>query len=394
VLIAPDKFKGTMTAREAARAMALGVRDACAVRGVLAEFDQCPVADGGEGTIDAITEAGVVFNLWAEGAWGPRGALDPDFPGAEWIIIDRMQTHIIESARFIGLQLVAPEDRHPLLMTSAGLGSVIRHASSMAPKQIVVGLGGSATVDGGLGAAWADSRARPIYRPGYRPFGQADSHGCRMPYAIDLGAIESIEVLHRDRPQVKFVALCDVDNPLLGANGAARVYGPQKGATPEEVEQLEQGLENLVRVCRRAGIEADPDTPGAGAAGGLGYGMMAFFGAKLVSGAEYVLDMIGFDARVQAADVVITGEGRLDAQTSHGKAAAVVARRAMKVGREVLCVAGSIERGAGHRFSVACSLEEAAPFPAAAMGEAPKFARLAAAQAVGEWLDAGGGRGG
>lgn len=389
VLIAPDKFKGTMTAQQASRAIGLGVRDACLERGVLAEFDQCPVADGGEGTIEAITGAGVAFDLWEDGRWGPRGVFGPKFPGAEWISIDRMQTHIIESARFIGLQLVAPEDRHPPLMTSAGLGSVISFASSEVPRTIVVGLGGSATVDGGFGAAWADGRVRPIYPSGYRPFGADD-----MPYAIDLEAIEEIELLHHEDSQRQFVALCDVDNPLLGPNGAARVYGPQKGATTKEVEQLERGLENLLRVCRRAGIDVDPDTPGAGAAGGLGYGMMAFFGAKLVSGAEYVLDMIGFDARARAADVVITGEGRLDAQTSRGKAAAVVARRAAAVGRAVLCVAGEIERGAEGAFAGSCALASVAPSAEAAMGEAMKFARIAAARAMSEWLDAGGRRGG
>lgn len=395
VLIAPDKFKGTMTAREAAAAMGLGVRDACAARRIDVDVDECPIADGGEGTIEAIISAGVMFSRRrASHVFGPQGVLGPEMKSVEWISFEIKQVRIIESARIIGLQLVSPPDRHPLRLTSAGLGQLIESATSGQPEEVVVCLGGSATVDGGLGAAWADGRVRPVYRPGYRPLAAECERFQAMPFAVDLEAIEAIEITGRSGSQTRFVALCDVDNPLLGPSGAARVYGPQKGATPDEVEQLERGMENLVRVCRRAGIDIDPDTHGAGAAGGLGYGMMAFFGATLVSGAEFILDIVNFDARARAADVVMTGEGRLDEQTTRGKSVASVTRRASRAGKPTLGVAGVIEPGAARELAAARSLIEFAPSPTHASARPASYARLAAERAMADWLDARGGRGG
>lgn len=148
------------------------------------------------------------------------------------------------------------------------------------------------------------------------------------------------------RQSAGVIVLCDVDNPLLGAHGAARVYGPQKGATEAQVEELERGLAHLVELCRRAGVECDPEAPGAGAAGGLGFGLAAFLGGRLVPGAEYLLDLIGFGERAARADVVMTGEGRLDAQTASRKAPMEVARRAKERGKPVLAVVGRAEEGA------------------------------------------------
>ena len=179
--------------------------------------------------------------------------------------------------------------------------------------------------------------------------------------------------------------LCDVDNPLLGERGAARVYGPQKGATPDQVEQLERGLAHLVEVCRKCDIACDPDVHGAGAAGGLGFGLATFLGAQLVPGASAVLDLIGFDERLSRANVVMTGEGRLDAQTAQRKAPMEVARRARSVGIPVLAVVGSVGEGAPMRSFedvTACETDK---------GDEASRLETAAARCFGGWLARGGG---
>jgi glycerate kinase len=199
---------------------------------------------------------------------------------------------------------------------------------------ILVALGGTATIDGGIGVA--------------EEFGCLlfDGHGKRLegtPRSLQIlnaiALLDSSSILRSTR----LIALCDVQNPLLGPRGAARMFGPQKGASPEQVERLEAGLENLVHVCRERGIPCDPDQPGAGAAGGLGFGLATFLGAKLVPGAPYVLDLLNFDERCQRADLIITGEGKMDMQTAEGKACAEVARRAERAGKPCIAVVGTTD---------------------------------------------------
>ncbi|MCA9305631.1 MAG: glycerate kinase [Phycisphaerales bacterium] len=319
VLIAPDKFKGTLSAREAAEAIARGVRRAADARGIRAETDLCPVADGGEGTAEivgsALIDQGAVMSEVA--ATDLLGA-----PAAariiRWQHVPDAWTNLIESAQVIGLARVPPNRRDPAAYNTGTLGQLISSIETDDLSRLIIALGGSATVDGGVGMA--------------RALGwQIDDAGVIAPPDSPLRG--------------RVVALCDVDNPLLGAHGAARVYAPQKGATPNQVEQLERGLTKLVAVCRASGIECDPEAPGSGAAGGLGFGLATFLGARLVPGAEYLLDLIGFGERVAQAAVVITGEGRLDAQTAQRKAPMEVARAARAHRKPVLAVVGQAEDG-------------------------------------------------
>lgn len=341
ILLAPDKFKGTLTQREACAAMGAGVKRAAREAGIEVVIDECLVADGGEGTLEAIGSV-IPTLVMAEAA-----TLDPTLRlgmRAEWGCWrhDADLIACIESARAVGLHLVDDKQRDPERLTTFALGSLIGAALSAHCTTILIGLGGSSTIDGGTGAAqalgWTIAgdhrfqfeirREREVALPG----GLA-TVGLRRPsctHAAELGT-------------ASFIALCDVQNPLLGPRGAARQFGPQKGATPEQVERLEAGLENLVRVCRACGIPCDPDQPGAGAAGGLGFGLATFLGATLVPGAPYILDLLKFDERCAAADLVITGEGKMDMQTAEGKACAEVAKRAESACKPSIAVVGQVE---------------------------------------------------
>ncbi|MCA9281017.1 MAG: glycerate kinase [Phycisphaeraceae bacterium] len=320
VLIAPDKFKGTLSAREAAEAIARGVRRAADARGIRAETDLCPVADGGEGTAEIVGSAlidqgAVVSEVAATDLLGVPAAARI----VRWQHAPGARTTLIESAQVIGLARVPPNRRDPAAYNTGALGQLISSIETDDLSRLIIALGGSATVDGGVGMARA------------------------LGWQIDDGGA----IAPPDSPlRGRVVALCDVDNPLLGAHGAARVYGPQKGATPARVEQLERELAHLVSICRKCGVACDPDAPGAGAAGGLGFGLATFLGAQLIPGARSILDLIGFDRRLRRADVVITGEGRLDEQTGRRKAPMEVAGRARDGGVAALAVVGSLDAGA------------------------------------------------
>lgn len=301
ILIAPDKFKGTLTQREACAAIRRGVERAARERGIAVDIDECPVADGGEGTQE-------VISLHA----------DP----------------VVESASVIGLSRIPVEHRDPAGISTEPLGREIAAMLAKQPARLLIALGGSATVDGGIGVAAACGY---VFR---------DARGDRLPpIGRSLPDIRSIAHPADSRSSAcpSVTALCDVQNPLLGPRGAARQFGPQKGATPDQVERLERGLENLVHVCRECGIPCDPDQPGAGAAGGLGFGLATFLGAKLVPGAPFILDLLNFDERCAAADLVITGEGKMDMQTAEGKACAEVAKLAAKAGKPCIAVVGTTE---------------------------------------------------
>lgn len=324
MVIAPNALKGSCSASVAAAAMAEGVRRAAPD----AEVRQAPVADGGDGLVDVALRA-----LTAEPrrftVTGP--AFAPVQAPIAWL--SERRTAIIEMALASGLALLAQHDRNPLRTTTLGTGELIRHALDLGAERLVIGLGGSATNDGGMGMATAlgcdflGADGNPL-----TPNGASLEQLAR----IDCSGIDP-----RVR-KVRITAVCDVENPLTGPSGAAYVYAPQKGADLEIVARLDAGLERFAGRLR-ADLGCDPQwLPGAGAAGGLGAGLLAFCGAELRPGAEVVLDLVDFDATLQAADLVLTAEGRIDGQTRFGKAPAAVAARAQRQGIPCFAIVGGI----------------------------------------------------
>ena len=321
VLIAPDKFKGSVSAAEAAAAMGRGVKSVSPQ----ARLDLFPMADGGEGTVQALVAAtGGEFRR--RQVHGPLGAVVKARFG---LIGGPRKIAVIEMAEASGLHLIPKHRRQPLRTSTYGTGELIRAAVELGCREIVVGIGGSATVDGGAGMAQAlgvkffDHRGREIKRR----LGGGDLGGIARVDSTKLGSLVS---------RVRFLVASDVQNPLLGPHGAARVFAPQKGASPVMVEQLECNLRHYARLL---GIS---QFRGGGAAGGLGAGLRKFLRARFVSGAEVVMRYGRFDEKLRRADLVITGEGKLDGQTLHGKAPMMVARRAKRFGLPVFALAGSV----------------------------------------------------
>lgn len=335
VVIAPDKFAGTLTAREAADAAASGWLRARPDDDVVC----VPTADGGAGTLEVVADAvasSVVHEAEVADATGHART-------GRWLALPDGRA-LVEGAEANGLAHVPPEHRDPLTATSYGVGELLRAAARSEATEIVVTLGGSATVDGGAGMATA---------LGHR-LRRADGNG------VKVGAryLADLDTVHLGSPLgVPVVAAVDVTNPLLGPEGAAPVFGPQKGAAPDEVPVLERVLERWADVVERD-VPGGPwrDLPGTGAAGGLGFALAAFCGARLVGGAEAVAGLTGLDRELARADIVITGEGKLDAQTAHGKAPGWVAARARESGARVFAVAGQLADGAGAAFDAAVEL--------------------------------------
>jgi len=317
VLVAPAAFKGTFGPRQVAQAIAAGVRRAVPNATVL----QCPISDGGDGLLDAVLPADALRE--AVEVTGPLGAHVQGTLG--WLDSDAA---IFESATACGIAFLKPNERDPLRATTRGVGELIWEAVDRGARTVVVGLGGSATVDGGAGAA--------------RGLGWTlrDRSGASLPEGggalADLGSLEGGWGLN-----ARVVALADVTTPLVGENGAAPVFGPQKGASPAAVERLAAGLDVLAAAFARHGRPELASLPGGGAAGGLGAGLAFFAGAELVRGAEWVLDRVGFDAALATADLLITGEGAFDRTSLVGKASGEVLRRAQAAKRKVAVVAGS-----------------------------------------------------
>jgi glycerate kinase len=328
VVIAPDSFKECLSAREAAEAIARGVRDVCPC----AKVACVPMADGGEGTVEALVDA-------TGGRFARARVTAPlgDRVSARFGILGDGATAVIEMAAASGLPLVPPNRRNPLVTTTYGTGELIAAALGRGVRKILVGIGGSATVDGGAGMASAlgvrllDAKGR-----GIAPTGGA------------LAKVSRIDVSGLD-PRVRAVgieAACDVDNPLTGKTGAARVYGPQKGASAAQVRLLDRNLARLARVIRRdLGVDVAA-MPGSGAAGGLGAGLVAFLGARLRPGVAMVIDAVRLPERLRGADLVITGEGRMDRQSAFGKTPVGVAQAAKRLGIPVVALCGSIGDGA------------------------------------------------
>jgi glycerate kinase len=328
VLVAPDSFKGSLTAVAVAEAIERGVRAVFPE----AEVVKVPIADGGEGTVEALVVATGGRVVESE-VHGPLG--DP--VRARWGVLGDGATAAIEMAAASGLPLVPAGRRDPRVTTTRGTGELLRAALDAGLRRVVVGIGGSATNDGGAGMA----RALGIRF--------LDDGGRELPEGgAALARLARVELAGVD-PRlagVDLVVACDVDNPLTGPRGASAVYGPQKGATPAMVQELDAALGRFADVARAATGRDVALLPGAGAAGGLGAGLLFFTPARLRPGVEIVLETTGFDARVRDADLVITGEGRTDFQTAMGKAPVGVAAAAKRHGVPVICLSGGLGEGA------------------------------------------------
>jgi glycerate 2-kinase len=324
VLIASDSFKGSLSSAEVAEAGRIAA--ACVDERI--EVEGLPIADGGEGTVDCVLQA-------VEGKRIPVDTVDPLGRPITADLAVVGQTAIVELASTSGLPLLAPAERNPLRTSTYGTGLLIRRALDLPEiREILVAIGGSATNDGGLGMAQAlglrawDEKGRPVKQGGEH-----------------VGEVAKLDPsgLHPRLKDVTIRVACDVDNPLYGENGAAQVFGPQKGATPEMVRRLDANLRRLSDVIRRdLGVDVSR-LPGGGAAGGTGAGLAAFCGARLEPGIELLLDVCRFDDRVRETDLVITGEGRTDRQTLRGKAPVGVAKRAKRYGKPVICLSGSYD---------------------------------------------------
>lgn len=322
VVVAPDKFKGSASAAQVAASVAAGLT--AAVPGVVVV--QVPVADGGEGTLEAALAAG--FSRVPVRVAGPTGV------PVDSALAVRGRTAVVEMAAASGLAVLPDGVPAPLTAGSLGTGQLVRAALDLGCTEVVLGIGGSACTDGGaglltgLGARLTDARGRDLAAGG----------GC-LPDLQDV----DLSGLDPRLPSVRVVLATDVDNPLLGATGAAAVYGPQKGASDSDVVLLEAGLTRWVAALSDvlgARATAVAGEPGAGAAGGVGYACLVALGAVRRPGIDVVLDLAGFPAHLADADLVVTGEGSLDAQTLHGKAPAGVAARALAAGVPVVAVAG------------------------------------------------------
>ncbi|MEV6277212.1 glycerate kinase [Nocardia sp. NPDC051832] len=349
VVVAPDKFKGSLTARAAAAALATGLAQ---VRPD-AEITQLPVADGGDGTVDAFVAAG--WERVELTAPGPTGDPEP----TAYAMRDAIA--VVELAAVVGLVKLPGDKPDPLGASTYGLGVVIAHALARGATEIIIGLGGSASTDGGagmlqaLGARILDGDGRELALG-----------GAALAYATELDR----SGLDSHIATASFTLACDVDNPLLGPTGATAVYGPQKGATADDLPILEAALENWSRLVGPDFAEL----PGAGAAGGTGFGALAVLGARVQSGIEVILDLLGFRDLVGAATLVVTGEGSLDSQSLHGKAPIGVCSVAQAAGVPVVAAVGrttlAIEEIHAAGFTACYALADLESDPARSMAHA------------------------
>lgn len=328
IVIAPDKFKGSLSSTEAAAAMEAGVRRAIPE----ARIDVCPMADGGEGTTGALVAA-TGGKFVTRQVTGPR----PDMKvQARFGILGDGKTAVIEMAAACGLSLLLPEDRDPMQTTTFGAGELMMAAVEMGMSRIILGIGGSATIDGGIGCAQACGL--PVILEGGEPVSSGEPL-----VGADIGRVVLIKHGRGSAiEKVRITVACDVTNPLCGRNGAAEVYGPQKGATKEQIQELDGALMEL---ARRTGKLAEANLPGAGAAGGLGFALAAFFGAELKRGVEIVMEAARFRDRLAGADLCLTGEGRLDRSSLSGKVVMGVSRACGELRVPCVAIAGSVEPG-------------------------------------------------
>ena len=341
IVIASDSFKGSLASIEGARSIEMGILDV---------FPSCDivkvaVADGGEGTMDALCQSlgGKVVRIPVEDPIGRT-------INASYVILEDGNTAVLEMSSASGLTLLTPAERNPMLTSTYGTGQLIDDAIGRGCRRFLVGIGGSATNDAGMGMLTA---------LGYRFL---DAEGNELPGAgASLSKVCGIDCTRVSQAvrDSEFIVACDVDSPLYGPDGAAYVFAPQKGADPDMVKALDDGLRHYAdvvasytgKIPMHGGPSCTGETsimkdaasmPGAGAAGGLGYAFVAFFGARLQRGVDMVLDAVGFDSIIEGADLVITGEGRIDAQTLTGKTPYGVLQRASRQNIPVIALAGSV----------------------------------------------------
>ncbi len=364
IVLAPDSFKGSLSAVEACKAMHIGVLRA--IRGAVVV--DVPVADGGEGTTEALVAAigGRLFDVVVT---GPLSVAAGGCPvAAQFGLLGDGGTGVLEMARASGLDLVSMADRNPVVTSTYGTGELIAAALAAGAEKLIVGIGGSATTDGGagmaqaLGARFLDESGRPIDQP-------MTGGSLERVAGVDLSGILPAGLWREVQ------VACDVANPLLGPEGAATVYGPQKGASPSDVARLERGMARYIDVVEAAIGRRVRDVPGAGAAGGLGAGLLAFLGAKLTPGIDIVLDACGFSEKLLGADLVLTGEGQIDGQTVNGKTISGVARAAARAGVPVVALAGRVGPGADRLGEL--GLESVHAIAPTGMPEAEAMARAA-----------------
>jgi glycerate kinase len=364
IVVAPQEFKGSLSAVQAARAMAEGLRRALPD----ATLELVPMADGGPGTVEAVVTAAKKGRRMTAAA---HDALGRPLEAA-WGIIDE-DTAVIEMAAASGLILLSEDERDPRAASTYGTGELVRAALDAGCRRVIVGIGGSVTNEGGAGMAQAlgarllDDRGQDL-PPGGAALARLDR--------IDLSGLDP------RLEQCQVLAATDVFNPLCGPQGASLVYGPQKGATSEVARELDAALEHYAQVIERdLGVRV-LDLAGAGAAGGLGAGLAAFLGAELVLGAKLVAEAVGLRQKLAGADLAITGEGRLDAQTSFGKAPWEVARLAKGCGSPVIAIAGSLAEDCwpalGEAFDAVVAITPRAMSVGEAMAQAPKLVADAA----------------
>jgi glycerate kinase len=364
LLIAPDKFKGSLSAAAVSEALSNGWKS------VLPQTDVsfAPMADGGEGFAEALASA-------LPGEWISVSSLDAlgrPIP-CRFFWVPSTQTAILAMSEASGIERLLPSERDPYRANTEGTGILLRHAIELGAKRILLGLGGSATTDGGIGMAAA---------LGFR-FLCAQSNQPLDPIPANLpriGRIDASEV--GALPEI--VAACDVQNPLLGSRGTAAVFAPQKGADPEAVAFLENGLFRLSEVVRQELARDFKDTPGAGAAGGIGYGLLSFCQAAMEPGFDLVARAVSLKERIAFADLILTGEGRLDSQTLEGKGPAGIAALARAARKPVIAFAGSIEESPAvlERFDAAFPIIDKPVSLEDAMRDASPFLHRAAARAA------------
>lgn len=325
IIISPDSFKGSVSAIDVAKS----IEDAILSVDSSVKTVTMPVADGGEGTIEAIASC-VPAKLHEVTVFGPMG----EEATACFATIDNGGTAIIEMAQASGLPMVPVANRNPLLATTYGTGELLKAALDQGCKKMIIGIGGSATNDGGAGALMALGAS----------FKNADGEEIVLGGGA-LKELAEIDLSEFDKRiyDVEIIVACDVTNPLTGETGASHVYGPQKGATPEMVEMLDSALGNFATVSKELLGEDYSVCPGAGAAGGLGFALLAFCKAKFAAGIDIVLDVCGFEKELKDADLVITGEGRIDGQSVCGKVLYGIGMRAKEQGVPVIAIGGGVK---------------------------------------------------
>lgn len=337
IIVAPDSFKGSLTSIQAAYAIEKGIKKAALIHKETVEITKIPMADGGEGTVESVISA-VGGELIPTKAIDPLGREIDSFFG---ILPDN--TAIIEMAAASGLDLIKSSEKNPMETTSYGTGQLIKAAIDAGCKNIILGIGGSATNDGGVGMCQAlgikflDNKGKEI------GFGGGE-----------LGNIKKIDISGID-PRIADITLTiasDVQNVLTGTNGASTVYGPQKGATPEMIEILDNNLKHFAQIIKRDIGMNILNIPGSGAAGGLGGALMAFFNAKSRPGIGVIMELTKFEEKIKDATLIVTGEGATDYQTLYGKVPFGIAKVAVKYNKPVICISGTLGNGYEQLYDV------------------------------------------